>query len=91
MTARVYNLSDGANVPLDEAVEAGRRHSHAHELTCAAETLRRRGDDLSVALAEWLELEAHRVGKRGNSIAGHTFHALKVARVVGGPADGGTG
>lgn len=36
--------------------------------------------DVALALAEWLECEAHMADLRDNSPEGHTFHALKVAR-----------
>ena len=35
---------------------------------------------VALAVAEWLETEAHMVGIRDNSPEGHTFHALKIAR-----------
>ncbi|WP_405149522.1 hypothetical protein OG589_14810 [Sphaerisporangium sp. NBC_01403] len=40
---------------------------------------------LAEPLALWLEAEAHMCEVRpGNSAEGHTFHALKVARVING-------
>lgn len=41
---------------------------------------------VGVALAEWLETEAHMAGLRGTSDEGQTFHALKVARAYLGEA-----
>lgn len=35
---------------------------------------------VALAVAEWLDMEAHMCEVRGNSLEGHTFHALKVAR-----------
>ena len=35
---------------------------------------------VGMAVAEWLETEAHMADVRGNSVEGHTFGALKVAR-----------
>lgn len=37
-------------------------------------------------LAEWLEHEAYMAEKRGLSVEGNTFHAVKVARVINGGA-----
>jgi hypothetical protein len=42
---------------------------------------------LAQPLAEWLEMEAHMVEKRGLSAEGNTFHALKVARAINGTAE----
>lgn len=58
--------------------------SEAQELTAAAKQMREDAawpsENLALAVAEWLETEAHMVERRGNSAEGHTFHALKVAR-----------
>lgn len=37
-------------------------------------------------LAEWLEHEAYMAEKRGLSVEGNTFHAIKVARAINGTA-----
>jgi hypothetical protein len=62
----------------------------ADELREAAKHLRQDAawptEDLSFAVAEWLETEAHMAEQRGNSAEGHTFHALKVARAYSGGA-----
>lgn len=41
----------------------------------------------ALAVAEWLDMEAHMWEVRGNSLEGHTFHALKVARAYLAEAD----
>jgi hypothetical protein len=43
---------------------------------------------VALAVAEWLETEAHMADLRGNSFEGQTFHALKVARAYLGEPDG---
>lgn len=35
---------------------------------------------VALAVADWLETEAHMADRRGNSVEGQTFHALAVAR-----------
>lgn len=43
---------------------------------------------VALAVAEWLDHEAHMAGLRGNSPEGQTFHALKVARAYLGETAG---
>ena len=81
LTSQCENAPHGAHSPTDGgAVE---------ELRSAAGTLRTAKplrDDLVEPLAEWLEHEAYMADRRGLSIEGNTFHALKVARVINGTA-----
>jgi hypothetical protein len=39
---------------------------------------------LADPIAEWLETEAHMIQSHGLSPEGHSFHALRVARVING-------